>query len=285
MLDKDIYGFGKIDNDLLTITCAELQISLELAVRATLVQLHGIKCVVKADQKQLTNNELIALYSNNALKVEDFEKQKNLLKSDSRCRLKKAEYKEIERFQVYRNKIVHFTCDFTSQELSNLRDDVLYYIVHVILVLLGDATTGETPSEFLQSKLGSKKYDRIKHYKPYVGAMERYARKNAGTVWTCVGCSNRTYTPEEDYCFCCGYETLSGYRRTDCGSCGTKDSVIYDNWDIHNEGNHHTMTGFCMDCEEHTIVFECPECGVAHDVLLNHTGTYCSEGCCVNKRK
>ena len=37
LLDKDPNGWGQIDNNLLTLSCAELQISLELAVRATLV--------------------------------------------------------------------------------------------------------------------------------------------------------------------------------------------------------------------------------------------------------
>lgn len=285
LLDKDPHGTGQIDNNLLTLSCAELQISLELAVRATLVELYGIQGVLVSSQKNLPESELEKLYSENKLKVEEFESQKNFLKSGGKCRLTKAEYKEIDRFQIYRNKIVHFTCDFSSQDLSCLRDDVLYYIVHVILVLLADSTTGETPSEFLQSKLGSAEYKRIKGYNPYVRAMERYAQKNSKTVWTCIGCSNRTYSPEEDYCFCCGYETLSGYRRVDCGSCGTKNSVIYDDWDIHNEGNHHTMPGMCLNCEEHTFVFECPECGEAHDTLLNLAGNYCSEGCCVNKKK
>lgn len=38
LLDKDPHGTGQIDNNLLTLTCAELQISLELAIRATLVE-------------------------------------------------------------------------------------------------------------------------------------------------------------------------------------------------------------------------------------------------------
>lgn len=282
LLLKDPHGIGKMDNDLLTLTCAELQISLELAVRATIVKRAGIGKVLKKDQEGLSEEEIIEHYNNNTIKVEDFEKQKNFLKSNNLSRLTKEEFNEIERFQKYRNKIVHFTCEFSDEDLATLRDDILYYVVHVILVLLADNTTGETPSEYLQHKLGYDYYNRLKSYDPYIKAMERYSAKNANIVWTCVGCNHRTYTPDEDYCYCCGYESISGYRRVDCGSCGTKDSVIYDNLDIHNPGNHHTMTGFCMNCEEHTEVFECPVCGEAHDVLLNHSGQYCSEGHCIH---
>ncbi len=105
--------------------------------------------------------------------------------------------------------------------------------------------------------------------------MEQYAAKNANPVWTCIGCFHRAYSPALDLCYCCGYETLTGYRRVDCGYCGTKDSVIYDNLDIHNEGNHHMMRGFCLNCEENTEVFECPLCGEAHDITKNFERDYC----------
>ena len=283
LLDQDSDRDGKMDTNLITLTCAELQISLELAIRATLVHSYGIKSILKNDQSCLSEYEIEELYVNNALKVTEFDKQKNFLKSSNSSRLTKDEFKEIDRFQVYRNKIVHFSCEFTDDQLTELRDEVLYYIVHVVLVLLADTSTGETPAEYLQSKLGFDFYKRVMAYDPYVKAMEQYAAKNANPVWTCIGCFHRTYSPEFDYCYCCGYETLAGYRRVDCGFCGTKDSVIYDNLDIHNEGNHHMMRGFCMNCEEDTYVFECPECGEAHDISKNFEREYCNLEHCVNK--
>lgn len=96
LLDKDPYGSGKIDNNLLTLSCAELQISLDLAVRATLMKLHGIKSVLVSSHKNLPECELEKLYSENKLKVEEFDSQKNFLKSGDKCRLTKAEYKEID---------------------------------------------------------------------------------------------------------------------------------------------------------------------------------------------
>lgn len=283
LLDKDSIGNGKTDTNLITITCAELQISLELAIRATLVHSFGVKSILKSNQASLTETEIETLYGKNALKVTDFDKQKNLLKTHNVSRLTKKEFKEIDRFQVYRNKIVHFSCEFTNTQLTELRDEVLYYIVHVVLVLLADTSTGETPAEYLQSKLGFEFYERVMAYHPYVKAMEQYAKKCANPIWTCVGCFHRTYSPECDLCYCCGYETLTGYSRVDCGFCGTKKSVIYDNLDIHNEGNHHTMHGFCMKCEKDTYVYEYPVCGVAHDTRKDMLGKYCSEGQCINQ--
>ena len=283
LLDRDPEGRGKMDNDLITLTCAELQISLELAIRATLVHTFGITSILKNDQAGLPDDEIESLYFNNALKVTEFDKQKNYLKSKNVSRLTKEEFKEIDRFQVYRNKIVHFSCEFTEDQLIELRDEVLYYIVHVVLVLLSDTITGETPAEFLQSKLGLDFYKRIMDYQPYVKAMEQYAAKNATPVLTCVSCSHKSYSPTLDYCFCCGFETLTGYRRVDCGHCGAKDSVIYDNLNIHIEGNHHMMRGLCLNCAEYTDVFECPVCGNAHDIKKNKERDYCDLYHCVNK--
>jgi hypothetical protein len=283
LLDKDKKEIEEIDIDLLTLTCAELQISLELAVRATLVYYEGVRSVLVNKQKELKELDLVQLFTKNTLKVEDFDKQKNYLKSKNLTRLTKQEFKEIDRFQTYRNKIVHFTCSFDDAELTTLRDDLLYYIIHVILVLLTDVTTGETPTEILESKLGYWVYDKLKTYQPYVNAMEQYAQKYAQTAWTCVICSHRTFVPEDDICYCCGYESPSVFNRVDCAFCGTKRSVIYDNLNIHNEKNHHTMPGFCMNCGENTFVFECPKCGEAHDIELNLSGDYCSEGQCINE--
>ena len=282
LLDRDPKGIGKMDINLITLTCAELQISLELSIRATLVLFCGIKSVLKSDLASLTEREIVTLYETNALKVTEFDKQKNFLKSNHISRLTKEDFTEIDRFQTYRNKIVHFSCEFKDDQLAELRDEVLYYIVHVVLALLADTSTGETPAEYLQNKLGFDFYKRVMAYEPYIKAMEQYAAKNANPVWTCIGCFHRTYSPKNDFCYCCGYETLAGFRRVDCGSCGTHDSVIYDNWNIHCKGNHHMMRGFCLDCEEDTYVFECPVCGEAHDITKYSEREYCYENHCVN---
>lgn len=283
LLERDA-EYKQIDNELLTLTCAEIQIALELAVRAAVIRRLGIAGVLKDDQKKLCEEEIVKHYENKTLKVEDFEKLKNFLKKNNVTSLLKQEFQEIERFQQYRNKIVHFACEFSEEDLTNLRANILYYIVHVILVLLSEETTGETPAEYLQRKLGDDFYKRLKKYRPYIRAMERYAEKLTSPVWTCIGCFQRTYSPEFDYCYICGYETLTGYRRADCASCGTKNSVIYDHLDIHNEGNHHTINGKCLNCDEDTEVFECPVCGVAHDKVLDYIGyECCKEGHCINR--
>lgn len=272
-----------IDKDLLTLSCAELQISLELAIRAAVIHHAGIAYVLKPDQKKLTEERIIEHYTDNTIKVEDFDMQKNLLKSRGCTSLHKEDFKTIDRFQRYRNKIVHLCCEFEAEEMKSLRDDILYYVVNVVLRLLGDASTGETPAEFLQSKLGYKFYDKLQCYEPYVKAVEKYAQKEADPLWTCIRCSHRTYSPEWDFCFCCGYETLAGYRKVDCGACGTKGSVIYDNLNIHIDGNNHIMNGRCLDCGEDTSVFECPVCGEAHDMSLEWKGGYCSSKHCIHE--
>ena len=87
LLDRDPDGGGKMDTNLITLTCAELQISLELAIRATLVHSFGIRSILKDNQAKLSESEIEALYGKNALKVTEFDKQKNYLKSSNISRL------------------------------------------------------------------------------------------------------------------------------------------------------------------------------------------------------
>ena len=61
LLDRDPEGSGKMNTNLLTLTCAELQISLELALRATLVHSRGInrKLISKIDNPPRINQKEI----------------------------------------------------------------------------------------------------------------------------------------------------------------------------------------------------------------------------------
>jgi len=78
LLEQDSDGDGKMDTNLITLTCAELQISLELAIRATLVHSYGIKSILKNDQSCLSEYEIEELYVNNALKVTEFDRNRPL---------------------------------------------------------------------------------------------------------------------------------------------------------------------------------------------------------------
>ena len=193
--------------------------------------------------------------------------------------------------------------DFKNEEEPDVKPVEFDFSKAGYSLCITDTSGGETAESSTDTELGYMKsvadvlgfeklsnaeiddfYKKLKKYRPYIRAMEHYADRMTSPVWTCIGCSQRTYSPEFDYCYICGYETLTGYKRVDCASCGTKNSVIYDHLDIHNEGNHHTINGMCLNCDEKTEVFECPECGVAHDVLLDYIGgDYCCEGHCVNK--
>ena len=95
LLERDADGNGKIDKELLTLTCAELQIALELAVRSVVIRREGIKGVLKSDQKGLEEADIICHYENKTLKVEDFEKLKNHLKKHGVTSLKKDEFSQL----------------------------------------------------------------------------------------------------------------------------------------------------------------------------------------------
>lgn len=92
LLERDS-GYQEIENGLLTLTCAELQIALELAVRATIIRKVGIAGVLKDDQKKFSEEEILKHYENKTLKVEDFDKLKNYLKKNNATSLLKKSIK------------------------------------------------------------------------------------------------------------------------------------------------------------------------------------------------
>lgn len=66
--------------NLIALTCVVLQISLELTIRATLVHSFGLKSILKNNLAKLPESKIKVLYIKNALKVTEFNRQKNYMK-------------------------------------------------------------------------------------------------------------------------------------------------------------------------------------------------------------
>jgi hypothetical protein len=63
----------------------------------------------------------------------------------------------------------------------------------------------------------------------------------------------------------------------DCDYCKTKRSVIYDNLNI--ALNNNETKGLCLNCDNDGIIFECPKCGLAHNIETKFEGVCNKDNC------
>lgn len=283
LVNEDNGDDDYINYDLLTLTCASFQISLELAIKSLIIERAGIRKIINKKQQNLTDSEIEKLFKSNDLKTLDFDIQKNFIKSKNFIEdLTKEDFDTIDEFQTYRNRIVHFSYNFYDGDLFDLKYDLIYYLIRVIFkVLQSKRHQDEKPSEFLEHTLGDKLHKKIISYTPYIYAMKRLAEEYSSKVFDCIVCNNRTYSQDEDYCYCCNFLGES-YNMIDCDYCKEKRCVIYDNLNIHL--NQNEARGLCLNCGEDGIIYQCPKCESTYNMETNMgNGRLCDNTRCANE--
>ena len=270
-----------IEPDLLILTCTSFQISIELAIKALIVEKSGIRSLIHNKQKGLPDNEIEKLFFENRIKTKEFDTLKTFVKSKNFIEeLTKEEFRTIDEFQNYRNKIVHFTYFFPEGEFYDKKEDLLYYMIHILFkILLSTNSQDMKPSEFIEYTIGSDLHKKLIKYTPYINSMKRLAKQNSDKVFECIVCNNRTYSQEEEYCYCCNF-IGEHFTPIDCDYCKEKGSVIYDNLNI--EINNNEMRGLCLNCGNDGIIFQCPKCGFAYNIETK-IGDYCTNEKCMNE--
>ena len=146
---------GRSLEDMLVLSCSNIQISLELAMRAYVLREKGLGNILDNSQRdKYTDEEKEQLYLDNRLKVVEFDSLKNQLKGKEFSVFKKEDFKIIDEFQILRNKIVHFCCSLEETELDALRERLMYYVVRVVLCLIYDRFEEKRPAEYFEELLG-----------------------------------------------------------------------------------------------------------------------------------
>lgn len=276
---------GTNTRDIVILSIANLQISLELAMRAFMIREKGMDSIVDQGHAHKQNKSIEQLYSENNLKVNEFEKMHRMFKGKDIDILTSEDLKIVDKFQTYRNKIVHMCCRLDDDSLSELKEELIYYMVQIVIRLLYDNYDSLTPAEYLEDLLGIDFYMDLWNSDGYRKAIETLANERAEVVGVCPICGMPTYDVKEKLCyFCNSSDERFEMGRTDCQMCGGKGTVIYDTLNIHNSGNHHTISGLCQCCEEHPYIFECPICGQTHwESWKNYDATTCTDGHCATK--
>lgn len=271
--------------DAIVLACTNIQIALELALRAYILKNKGLEFII--DKKQKDNNtdeEIEKLYAENRLKVIEFEAMKSQLKEKDVSVFKKEDFRIIDEFQTYRNKLVHFCCPLGKDELWKMRDLLMYYVVRVVLCLLYDNYEDKRPAEYFEELLGWEFYRILINDRGYIKAIEQLAKEQAKDVGLCPICGRIAYSIEDEFCYFCNVQPLEDeWGRTECIACGRKNSVIYDKMNIHLGGNHHSMPGLCQHCDAHPQIFECPICGQTHWLYSDTYDWMCYDGHCTTQ--
>jgi hypothetical protein len=264
-----------------------IQLSLELTIKATVIKKTGFKNILNISKHNNdTEADLLDKFNNNEIKVKEFETLKNFVKGNiSIFSLDKVEIDYIEKFQKYRNKLVHLNYNFTTKELENMKKDLIYIILHVIIKIVAEEKD-ILPSEFYISNLEHGEFQKLTNYGLYRTEMKILAKQLSSIVYSCPICGNESFLFEEKYCYTClsRFDDEHSFGFIDCYYCKASNSVLYDRLNIHS--NQHIARGLCLNCKEDHMVYECPECEKSYSIdttlLVNQK---CRNGVCKNLRE
>lgn len=272
------------DADNISYICSLLQTAVELACKAYLIDNESIDCILTSGCRGLSKDEMRDKMEKNQIKTQTFDEiKKHLCSKKYTDLLTKEDRRVLEQFEIIRNKTFHFTNYVDKLEYQQLKDRLIYCIVHIIGKVL--AYDEDRPSEYLEVVLTSELFEKLIQYEPYVNSMKELAAHDSYEPLCCINCCQETVNLDDDYCYCCnmGYTDIG---RLDCPECGTKNAFIYDTLNIHLQGNHHSMPGCCLKCDTHLPVYECPICHQSR--ILYENGSIqgqCYEGWCETRKQ
>lgn len=265
-----------ISNDLVVLVVSSLQTSMELALKAAVLEKDGIKEIVKEDVSNKTHVEILKLFKENKLQTKAFWKLKkhvsdNLVKYN----LNEFDIDTMSDFQSYRNGIMHLSYNFVEGDYFDLKYEIVYFFTNILSKVLSSEKDKE--SLFLYQELGKETFGRLAKYKPYQLAMERLVTDTTKNIYTCIVCGNRTYDKDSDYCDECLFEGDLAGQFIDCKECGKKKSVTFDHLNIANNNN--IGDALCLNCNTRCKVYKCPVCENAYE--LNSARQLCNNntGC------
>ena len=108
--------------------------------------------------------------------------------------------------------------------------------------------------------------------------MEKLAINCSGISYSCPVCRKKTFSPDNNLCYCCNLNLEYAVEYTDCLKCKNKNSVIFDHLNI--EQNHNVMDGQCLHCDSRIKVLKCPKCGNTYTFLDKQELTKCTPDKC-----
>ncbi|PKA23951.1 hypothetical protein CH381_23120 [Leptospira sp. mixed culture ATI2-C-A1] len=256
--------------------------SVELAIKSIITKKENFRKILNnKNVDKLSEDDLRNKFKNNNLKVKEFDNLKNYIKSSPKVfKISKEKIAYIEKFQKYRNKLTHLHYNFSEEELTELKSDLVYIIVHVIIFLLCDIKE-VSHYDFYQNELDSNSFLKLISNPLYKDSMVNFAITQTETIWYCLICDNKTLNPVSKYCYTCAmnFNDSITFGFINCKYCKSNKSVVYDKLNIRINNN--TTKALCLNCREDTYIYECPECEGIYD-LENFGTKHCQKEKCIN---
>lgn len=257
-----------------------IQMSIELAIKAYLVKEEGVKSILMDKYNSNTDEEIYNLFTNNSLHTRQYNNLKDILSSNQRIiSLTDNDCEHLDQFQKYRNNLVHLNLFLYEADLYDLKYEITYVIVHILVPLLAEISFDyETPTAFYNEHLNKENYKKLISFPPYVCEMEKLARNHTELQYYCPECFNKTYSPTNHICYCCNLNFEYAVEYSNCPICEAKNAVIFD--PLNMELNNHIMNGLCLNCDAKMQVHKCPKCGNSYPFfsikeLIKCTPTKC----------
>lgn len=259
------------------IALVNLQMALELAMKAKVAERFGTAYIVHNLPEGATERDIQLKYENNTLRIKEFESLKNLLKAHHMFGFERPEYAYIDRFQTYRNRLVHFNYNFSKDEEAQISQDIIYVLVYLLGALMSDSLKSERP-DYMQEFIDMAEYNRLLDNPCYQAELKEFILDTYGDVYFCPHCSRELMAPNKK-CLACFSEIGEevGHGFTACCSCGDISSLLYDRLNI--DLNNGATDGLCLRCQSRTTVYKCSRCGVVTD--LKNPADHCTfDYCC-----
>ena len=233
----NIEGFDKN----LTFALINLQLANEFSLKSAVVSKHGIRSILKNNiRHNLSDNDILEKYQENTLLLKEYNEIKNFVFSTNCMVELDGKYKKnMEDFQLYRNRIIHSIYNFKNKTAEEIKKESFTYFLTVINSIFLNINTHQSPShlvELLNINRNLLSSDSI-----YLDCIKEYLGDD---YFVCVLCDYPSVT-EDFFCLLCfeSFKDNDAFGFKDCIFCDTGDCVIYDNL---NDSD----LGFCMNCEE-----------------------------------
>lgn len=241
------------------LTVVEVQMAIELAIKYRITEEYGSSTIFENVPSDIEDTELEKLFAENKLSTREFENLKNFLKSKEEfSRILSNEFKYMEKFQLYRNKLVHLNYNFSKAELNQLEDDIIHVIVYVLHILLSGKVSDKEYREFLSEYIEHSEYERLLSNSAFYKSLQDVLNKEYPKMYFCPICSRTLVTPHKRCVGCLVDLNFTGaYGFVSCGFCG-EDMVVYDACNI---DSNREMRALCLNCKNDTIVYKCKKCG------------------------
>ena len=255
----------------------DIQMSLELAIKVRVAQDHGVTAILQHADAEISADELAQKYEKNSLRVKEFESLKNFLKSKREYNhILSGEYAYMDRFQKYRNKLVHFDYNFSDEECVELENNIIHIIVYILHALLSSDISAEEYREFIFENIQSSEYNKLLKNPKFYSELQNVILQEYGEIYFCPICDRNLLTPAMKCLGCLlNFRDTSTYGFVPCQFCG-KETVIYDALNLPiNTG----LQGLCVNCSEYTTVYRCTLCGEVYN-LERFDPDECKPGYC-----